>query len=298
MKSYLELIKIDLKLALRQRTVIFFNYLFPVGFFLAMSTAFRARESVDKAIYVMNMALTFGILGSGLFGAGVRAIQEREMSILRRYKVTPITPGPLLVASMVTGWVIFMPSILLLLWLSNVWNHMPWPEHMGALLFFISLALVAFRSIGLVIASVANTMQEGTILVQLFYFPMLLLSGATIPASAFGPAMQIVSNFIPSTYLVRGVQGMLMMNQGMTQQWLSASALVVTAIVGWIVGVKLFRWEKEEKIRGAAKLWVAGVLLPFLVMGLWLWFSGHKSPSGKSLRSDTLKVQIQGARSN
>jgi ABC-2 type transport system permease protein len=282
MKSYLELIKIDIKLALRLRIVIFFNYLFPLLFFFGMSAAFHAQQSVAQAAYVMNMSLTFGILGSGLFGAGVRAIQEREMNILRRYKVTPITPGPLLVASMVTGWVIFMPSMLLLLWLSHVWNHMPWPAHFGALLFFVSVALVAFRSIGLVIASVANTMQEGTILVQLFYFPMLLLSGATIPASVFGPAMQIVSSFIPSTYLVNGVRGMLLKNQGLAQQWLSVIALVITAVVGWIVGMKLFRWEKEEKIPASGKLWVAAVLVPFLLMGLWEWYIGYKPPSGQS----------------
>jgi ABC-type multidrug transport system permease subunit len=289
MKTYLELIKIDIKLALRQRVVIFFNYLFPLVFFFAMSAAFHARESVDKAIYVMNMSVTLGILGSGLFGAGVRAIQEREMNILRRYKVTPITPGPLLVASMVTGWVIFMPSIVLLLWLSHSWNRMPWPEHTGALLFFVSLALVAFRSMGLVIASVANTMQEGTILVQLFYFPMLLLSGATIPSSAFGPAMQIVSNFIPSTYLVKGVQGMLRGNQGLREQWLSTIALVITAVVGWVVGVKLFRWEKEEKIRGSAKLWVAAVLAPFLIMGVWQWRLQQKSQPGKKMSGEPPK---------
>ena len=43
------------------------------------------------------MVLVIGILGNGLFGAGMRAVQEREENILRRYKVTPITPVPLLV---------------------------------------------------------------------------------------------------------------------------------------------------------------------------------------------------------
>ena len=38
--------------------------------------------------------------------------------------------------------------------------------------------------------------------------------------------------------------------------------------------MKLFRWEKEEKIRGSAKLWVLVVLLPFIVMGVWLWLRG------------------------
>jgi imidazolonepropionase-like amidohydrolase/ABC-type multidrug transport system permease subunit len=269
MKSYLELIKIDIKLALRQRTVIFFNYLFPLVFFFAMSSALRARQNAGNATYVMNMSLTLGVLGSGLFGAGVRAIQEREQNILRRYKVTPITPAPLLVASMVTGWVVFMPSILLLLVFSVFWNHMPWPEHALSLLLFVSVALVAFRSVGLVISSVANTMQEGQILVQLLYFPMLLLSGATIPASNFGPRMQIVSSFIPSTYLVKGVQAMLLRNEGLLRHGLEAGALAITAVLGWLVSMKLFRWEKEEKIKGSAKLWVLAVLAPFLVIGIW-----------------------------
>ncbi len=54
------------------------------------------------------------------------------------------------------------------------------------------------------IASVANTMQEGTILVQLFYFPMLLLSGATFPSEKFPRVMQIIHNFVPATYMVEG----------------------------------------------------------------------------------------------
>lgn len=269
MKAYLELIKIDVKLAMRQRVVIFFNYLFPLVFFFGMSSALKARSSADRASYVLTMSLVLGILGSGLFGAGVRAIQEREMNILRRYKVTPITSGPLLAASMVTGWVIFIPSIVLLLAISHYVNYMPWPQHMVLLLVFISIALVAFRSIGLVIASVANTMQEGQILVQLLYFPMLLLSGATIPAEAFGPKVRILSNFIPATYLVKGINGMLLTDQPAYLIWLWAGALVITAIVGWMVGMKLFRWEKEEKIKGSAKLWVAAVLAPFLIMGLW-----------------------------
>lgn len=269
MKGYLELIKIDIKLALRQRVVIFFNYLFPLVFFFGISPAMNARTDPAKATYVMTMMLVLGILGAGLFGAGVRAIQEREMNILRRYKVTPITSGPLLAASMVTGLVIFLPSILLIVALSHYWNYAPWPQHMIALVLFISLGLVAFRSIGLVIASVANTMQEGQILVQLLYFPMLLLSGATIPANAFGPRVKIISNFIPSTYLVKGMNGMMLNNETQLNLWLWTGALVVTAIVGWIVGMKLFRWEKEEKISRSGKLWVLAVMAPFLIMGLF-----------------------------
>ncbi len=54
------------------------------------------------------MVLIMGILGNGLFGAGMRAVQEREQNILRRFKVAPISPVPILVASLVTGLVHYL----------------------------------------------------------------------------------------------------------------------------------------------------------------------------------------------
>lgn len=271
MKQYLAIIAMDIRLALRLRAVIFFNYLFPLIFFFTFATFLGAAQDMRRMTFVVTMSVTLGVLGSGFFGAGIRAIQEREMNILRRYKVTPITAAPLLVGSMVTGWAIFLPYIVVLLLLAHYLYHMPLPHHFFELLLFISIGLIAFRSLGLVIASVANTMQEGTILVQLFYFPMLLLSGATFPEEGFRGVMKIIHGFVPATYLVRGMNGIMLSGQGLLAKnnLLAALALIVTTVVGGLVSMKLFRWEKEEKIRGSAKWWVVVVLLPFIAMGVW-----------------------------
>lgn len=275
MKTYLSLIAIDLRLVARQRTVIFFNYLFPLVFFFIFAAIFPVRRDPSVMTYVLTMSISLGVLGNGLFGAGMRTLQEREMNILRRYKVTPITPVPLLVASMVTGWFIFMPYILLVISLAHFIYHMPWPGQFASLLIFISLGLIAFRAIGLLIASVANTIQEGTILVQLCYFPMLFLSGATVPADIFPRMLQIVSNFIPATYLVFGMRGIMLRQEDLFHGWRALIAMVVTAVVGLTVGTKLFRWEKEEKIRKSAKLWIIAVLLPFLLLGAYQAWTGQ-----------------------
>ena len=55
-----------------------------------------------------------GILGNGLWGAGMRAVQDREANILRRFKVTPISPLPILVAAMVSGWLLYLPVLVIL----------------------------------------------------------------------------------------------------------------------------------------------------------------------------------------
>src|SRR5262249_39183186 len=105
---------------------------------------------------------------------------------------------------------------------------------------------------------------------QLLYFPMLFLSGATFPSEFFPRSLQIVSKFIPATYYVEGIKAIVKNNQAINLQYVGA--LLLTTLVGFVVGVKLFRWEKEEKIKGSAKLWVAGVLAPFLILGVWQFF--------------------------
>ncbi|HTC47832.1 MAG TPA: amidohydrolase family protein [Candidatus Aquilonibacter sp.] len=298
MNAYKALIAIDIKLALRQRSVIFFNYLFPLIFFFIFGQAMHAERGAAMTI-VIAMVLIIGILGNGLFGAGIRAVQEREANILRRYKVTPITPAPLLIASAVTGWILYMPNVILIFTLAHFMYGMPWPQSMGSIIIFISIAIIGFRAIGLIIASVVNSTQESQLVVQLIYLPMLFLSGATFPLSMFPPWLLVVTQFVPATYMVTGIQGMLLRNEGLSANILPTLALALTAAVGLFIGYNLFRWEKEEKIRSSAKLLLLAVLMPFLLLGAWQMHSRTGIVKTKILnrelaRSDTFL--IRGAR--
>src|SRR5215831_17732196 len=159
MKAYLALFRTNMKLTLRDRGVIFFNYLFPLIFFFSFAELFHAGAGQGTAFFVSTV-LTMGILGNGLFGAGMRAVQERETNILRRYKVAPISPLPLLVASMVTGLAVYLPFVVLMLTLAHRMYAMAVPGNLATVMAFIMLAVVAIRSIGLIIASVVNSVQE------------------------------------------------------------------------------------------------------------------------------------------
>src|SRR4029077_5706561 len=128
MKAILAFLKIDLKLARRNRAVLFFNYLFPLMFFFTFGFAFGRFGNI--ILLVVTMVTVIGILGTGFFGAGMRAVQEREENILRRYKVTPITPVPLLLASIVMGVVLYLPSVALMLVLAKTIYGMHTPPNL------------------------------------------------------------------------------------------------------------------------------------------------------------------------
>ncbi|MEP7366755.1 MAG: ABC transporter permease, partial [Acidobacteriota bacterium] len=266
------LISVTLKLALRERNVLFFNFLFPLLFFFAFGQFMGARAG-GTLTRVIAMVLVIGVLGNGLFGAGMRTVAEREANILRRYKVTPISPLPILVANIVAGWVLYIPAVLLILGLARIVYGMPFPERPFSLFILLSAGICTFRALGLIIASVANSMGESNILIQMLYMPMLFISGATIPISSLPSYMQVVAQFLPAAYLNSGITGILLRGDSILDALGPLAALAACTVFATFIAVKLFRWEKEQKIPRNAKLWVVGVLLPFFVMGGYQAFS-------------------------
>jgi len=297
MNSYLALIQLDLKLAFRQKSVLFFNYLFPLIFFFGFAQAMHGDSGA--MVQVLTMVVIIGVLSNGLFGAGVRAVQEREANILRRYKVTPITPAPILISATIVGWILYMPFVAGLFGLAHFMYGMPWPARLPSILAFVTLAILAFRAIGTILAAVANSTQESQMLVQLLFLPMLFLSGASFPTSMFPDWLLNVTQFLPATYLDSGLEGMMLRHESLAANGLAALALLLTMFLGLFISSKLFRWEKEEKIRVSAKLWVGAVLLPFIVLGVWQAFSQQNVTKTKILNREMARsgtTLIRGAR--
>jgi imidazolonepropionase-like amidohydrolase/ABC-type multidrug transport system permease subunit len=257
----------NIRLTLRNRMTVVFGYLFPLAYFVIIGRF--TNPSGAAAAQMVNMVLTLGVIGGGLFGAGMRAVTDRERNVLRRFKVAPIDAGPILVGQMVTSLFNYLPLAALVLFMAHRMYGMPWPSQPVSLLAFVVIGMLAFSSIGGIVAAVVNSMQETAMLTQLLYFPMLFLSGATFPIAIMPAWLQTVSQFIPATYFSGGLPGILRGQDTILDHLPEAGALAFTALVATFLAVKLFRWEKEEKLRASAKLWLLAVLAPFLLMGAW-----------------------------
>lgn len=269
MRPYLAYISSTMRLMGRDRSVLFFSYLFPLVFFFIFAQLFDAKQSPSSMAQVIAMVLVIGVLGNGFFGAGMRAVQDRETNVLRRFKVTPVGAGPIIISALVAGLIAFLPVVVLFFVIAESAYHMPLPHNLLAILLFISIGVVAFRSIGMIVAAVVNSATEAGILMQLLYLPMLFLSGATFPTSIMPIWVQTVAQFMPATYLYEGVQSMMIGGEGLGANGFSILGLLITLAVSLVVATKLFRWEKEEKISNRSKLWIAGVLAPFFIMGVY-----------------------------
>ena len=298
MRGYLALIDINIKLAMREKVVLFFNFLFPLIFFFAFGQMMDASMG-GVGVRVVSMVLVLGVLGNGLFGGGIRPVVERETNILRRYKVTPISAAPILVASIVTGWLLYLPVILMILGLAWWMWGVELPQHWISLLVLLSVGAWAMRAIGLIVASVVNSAAESNIVIQLLYMPMLFLSGATFPISVLPDWAQVVAQFLPASYLQNGMERIMIRGESLGENLTPVFALLVSTVAATLISVKIFRWEKEQTLPARAKLWLVVVGIPFILLGVYQSYSRENINDSLALERDVRRNRtrlIRGSR--
>jgi ABC-2 type transport system permease protein len=267
LKHFLTLTRMRIRLTLRNKMFVFFSVIMPFGFFFLYAGVF-AKGDPQTVRFFLGPVISLAVMGS-FWGLSAALVTFREQGILRRFHVTPVTASDMLASSVVANYVLTLPTIALELLFARLIFHVQNFGDLLSLWVFVTIGVVSFASMGLVVASVTNTMQETQVLNQLIWLPFIFLSGATMPLPFLPKAAQAVAIFLPATYLVWGLQAAIYLSAHFWSLWAEALPLLGWALLTFFVAANLFRWEPESKIPRTAKLWAAATALPFLFLGIW-----------------------------
>ncbi len=266
MKNFAALTRMRVQLAFRNKMFFFFVIIMPFAFFFLYAAVFA--KSVPKTVgFYLGPVLALNVMGS-FWGLSATLVMFREQGILRRFHVAPITSSDLLASSIVANYVLTLPTVLLELLFARVIFHVPSLGNPFSLLLLISVGIVSFGSLGLVVASVTNTMQETQVLNQLLWLPLIFLSGATFPLAYLPRPVQRFGLFLPATYLVNGLQQTIVNSATPWSRYAEILSLACWAGLTFFLSAQLFRWEPESRIPRRAKLLAAATAIPFLLLGV------------------------------
>src|ERR1700674_5842128 len=256
-----------IQLTLRNKMFLFFSVIMPFGFFFLYAGVFA--KGVPMAVkFLLGPVIALTVMGS-FWGLSAALVMFREQGILRRFHVTPVTPSDMLASSIVANYVLMFPTVLLEFFFARSIFHVTQFGDLLSTFVLISIGTVSFASLGLVVASVTNTMQETQVINQLLWLPLIFLSGATLPLPSLPVVVQRVGVFLPATYLVNSLQRAIFFSVPITHLLLAVVALCFWAAATFFVSAQLFRWEPESKIPRRAKLWAAATAIPFLLLGVY-----------------------------
>ena len=300
MKTILTLAAMRIRITLRNKAFLFFSLVMPMAFFF-LYCGVLAKGEIPKVRYLLGPVIAMSVMGT-FWGLSAQIVTWREQGILRRFRLAPIPASSMIGSSVLANMLLILPTVVLELALARFVYHLKDFGNLGGIIFMSLIGIGAFASLGLIVASVTNTMQETQIINQLLWFALIFLSGATVPLPVLPHAAQRVALFLPATYLVNALQQAMVHKASLFSLRADIGSLLAWAILAFTISSLLFRWEPEAKLPRNAKLWAATTVLPFVLLGVWENYNGkllkdaaammeerpvEKAPAANSAPADT-----------
>lgn len=274
MKTTLTLTAIRMRLAMRTKVFLFFSLIMPLAFLFLYAVIF-AKSQPDAVAYILPAVLALTVMGS-FWGLSMQLVSFREQGILRRFRLAPVGAGPMLASGILSNYLLTIPTIFVQLFIARSLFKVENFGNLVGVIVLVSLGAMTFAALGLVVASVTNSMQETQVICNVIWFILLFLTGATLPLPTLPEFVQGFALFLPATYLITGLQELLLGNASLWELGSAVFALGACLLVSFFVSVQIFRWEQEEKIVGRAKLKAAAAVIPFLLIGAYENIYGHR----------------------
>lgn len=245
MNKFWTYFKIEGALALRCIDIVFFGVIMPVGIAALIAAIGGSGSTSAGYTYLQGTfgsLITVGICATAFMGIPLTLSDYRDKKVLKQFFVTPARPGLLLgVQGLVQAMFAIVSALLVVLLLTLVWGYrMPGSPLMVVLSFFLTMA--AMYSLGMLMASLCRTVKTTNLVCTLVYFPMLFLSGATIPFEVFPGWLQAIAGVLPLTQGIKLIKGYSLSAQPEGALF-SAAVLGVLAILGILISIKTFKWE-------------------------------------------------------
>ncbi len=247
MRAFRTMLATEMKLALRGMDMVIFGIIMPLIVMIILGIVYGEKPAFEGAGYTF-LSQSFGALAaiaicaSGVMGLPLVVADYRNKKILKRYKVTPISPLMLLFVQVAVYTVFSMVSLVLLYLCGRIFFGLQlggkWYAFLGAYL----LVLLSMFSLGMMVGAISPNIKTSNLLCSLLYFPMLIFSGTTLPYEVMPKVLQRTADFLP---LTQGIKLLKAASLGLPvgEVFLPVIVMLALTVICVAASIRFFRWE-------------------------------------------------------
>lgn len=185
---------------------------------LALRARFNPGLSQVWFSAIINVIDSITLLSIVLTGAAL--IREREHGTIEHLLVMPITPFEIMTSKIWSmGLAVLVASGLSLVFVVQGALAVPLQGSLGLFMLGATLHLFATTSLGIFLATRAETMPQFGLLLMLVLMPLQVLSGGATPRESMPEIIQIVMLAAPTTHFVMLAQSILYRGAGLDVVW-------------------------------------------------------------------------------
>jgi ABC-2 type transport system permease protein len=190
-----------------------------------------------------------GILGVNImqlavFSVAFALVADKQRGVLRRIMATPVRLPSLLAAHVLTRLVIATGQVAILLLVALVLFNVTIVGGLAPLVVLALLGSILFLTIGFALAGWATTENQVPAIAQLITLPQFFFSGVFFSKNAAPEAIRPITNLLPLTFLNDALREISVQGATLWDVRVQIAGLLVWTVVGFILAVRLFRFEK------------------------------------------------------
>lgn len=242
---FLELLKVQAKLALREPYALGGGVALPVGLLIVFGWISSAQPGnvADTGLTVIDLwtptliVIVFILLALSLPSTLVR---DREIGWLRRVSTTPVHPWRLLAAQLVIDLVLAVVAVLIItLGGALIFGA---SLHVDVLPLAVSLLLSSAElfALGLMIVALAPTQVVGQAISGVVTFALFFLAGLWVNPVQAGEPLATIMYYSPSGSAAKAVLDSAFSGN---LPWAAWGTMVIYAFIFGFVAIRYFRWE-------------------------------------------------------
>jgi len=172
-------------------------------------------------------------------------VREREQGTLEQLIVTPIRPWELMLGKILPFIVVAFINIALTLALGVFWFKVPIAGSLWQFSLWSMVFLLGSLGLGVLISNLSRTQMQAMYLSSFIMLPTFILSGFMFPRENMPWPAYIAGYFLPVTYYLDIVRGIILKGIGQEYLWPSIWPMAVFSIAVFILSVLLFRKRIE-----------------------------------------------------
>lgn len=247
MKTFLTMLKTELKLSLRGMDMFIFAICMPLVVLIILGLIYGNKPAFDGAEYTFmeqsfGALITVSICAGGVMGLPLVVSDYRNKKILKRFRVTPVSPSMLLLVQVTIYTIYAVTSFVLLYAVAAIFFQY---QFSGAWYWFLGsylLVLISMFSIGMMVGGIAKDTKIAGVIASVLYFPMLIFSGATLPYEVMPQILKKIADVLP---LTQGIKLLKVASLGLPMNEVGLPIAVMSIIAILCIGISIyfFQWE-------------------------------------------------------
>lgn len=180
---------------------------------------------------------------TGLMNIPMSIAEYRERGIFKRYRATTSKPQSVIFAQLIINAVMTFVGMCILVLVGKLFYHIELSNNILQCLIVFAASVFCIFSIGFFVGGIAPGMKAAGSLAYLIFFPMLFLSGATLPYEIFPDAVQKVAKCLPLTHTVSAMKS-LWNGGSLLDNLVEIIVILGSGIVFLFLSRITFRWEQ------------------------------------------------------